>query len=332
MTVASHNTLRRLDPRWFKAFLAVVECGTHASASRVSAQSQSVISEHMGKIRYALGHDVVVRVGDRHQLTDTGEKLLKYIKRIQDLTDEFHHELGHQGTVSRGSVRCAMSPSIFHNGQIFRLIKERIDVENCDLALNLCANECVVSAVLKNGADFGLLSENLSHPSLCCQPLYTEEQVFVSARSNMANKCTADNLLNQYFIKYPDMQVNLDAWIRHHLPSSIGVSCRSIYFSGEINDVTGATKLVCAGVGSSVFPRSSIEKLLGNGELTEVKIKSAPALSTVYLVTKNDNQVTSKLRPVIQWLLDISAGAQQSTIDRALFPLRFMPAELVSQG
>ena len=92
MNFASQKYLK-LDPKLFKAFMAVAEYGSYATAAKKSAQSPSVVSDHMIKIRETLGHDVVIKVSDTYKLTSAGKMLQQYIRRIMDVTAEFHDGL-----------------------------------------------------------------------------------------------------------------------------------------------------------------------------------------------------------------------------------------------
>lgn len=81
---------------WLKCFVAVVDAGSLSGAAHEVNRSQSAVSMQMKKLEAALGRPLLNR-GPRHlQLTDDGQTLLGYARRMLALHAEtqaaFHGE------------------------------------------------------------------------------------------------------------------------------------------------------------------------------------------------------------------------------------------------
>lgn len=78
-------TPRDLQIDWLKCFVAVMDSGSLSSAASEIHRSQSAVSMQIKKLEAALGRALLIR-GPRHlQLTDDGQTLLGYARRLLTL-------------------------------------------------------------------------------------------------------------------------------------------------------------------------------------------------------------------------------------------------------
>lgn len=70
---------------WLKCFVAVVDAGSLSSAALVMNRSQSAVSMKLQKLEGALSAQLLIRGPRLHQLTDDGQLLLGYARKMLDL-------------------------------------------------------------------------------------------------------------------------------------------------------------------------------------------------------------------------------------------------------
>jgi DNA-binding transcriptional LysR family regulator len=70
---------------WLKAFVAVVDAGSLSNAAPRIARSQSAVSMQLKKLEDAVGCPVLLRGPRQLELTETGQELLGYARRLLDL-------------------------------------------------------------------------------------------------------------------------------------------------------------------------------------------------------------------------------------------------------
>ena len=70
---------------WLKAFVAVVDAGSLSAAAPQIARSQSAVSMQLRKLEDAVGCPVLLRGPRRLELTEAGQDLLGYARRLLDL-------------------------------------------------------------------------------------------------------------------------------------------------------------------------------------------------------------------------------------------------------
>ena len=77
-----------LDPDQLKTFLTIAETGSITKAAEVVHKTQSAVSMQMKRLEERVGRPVFVRDGRASRLTEDGERLLDYARRIVKLNLE----------------------------------------------------------------------------------------------------------------------------------------------------------------------------------------------------------------------------------------------------
>jgi DNA-binding transcriptional LysR family regulator len=92
-----------LDTDQLRTFIAIAETGSFTRAAEVVHKTQSAVSMQMKRLEERLGKPVFQRDGRQSKLTDEGERLLDYARRIVKLNAEALSNLG--GTALAGTAR-----------------------------------------------------------------------------------------------------------------------------------------------------------------------------------------------------------------------------------
>jgi DNA-binding transcriptional LysR family regulator len=95
-----------LDMDVLRTFATGIELGSFSKAADRLARSQSAVSTQLRKLEQQVGQPLVRKEGRGLALTDAGESLLSYAKRILDLNDEAIAVL--QGAKIAGRVRLGL--------------------------------------------------------------------------------------------------------------------------------------------------------------------------------------------------------------------------------
>jgi DNA-binding transcriptional LysR family regulator len=86
-----------------RSFVAVIECGGFSQAGGVIGRSQPAMSLQIKRLEALIGGELIRRSSRNVVLTETGELVLDYARRILGLNDELHHCL--QQSQLSGTVR-----------------------------------------------------------------------------------------------------------------------------------------------------------------------------------------------------------------------------------
>ena len=77
-----------LDLDQLRTFVAIAETGSFTTASGIVHKTQSAVSMQMRRLEERLGRSIFQRDGRRSRLTEDGERLLHYARRMVRLNDE----------------------------------------------------------------------------------------------------------------------------------------------------------------------------------------------------------------------------------------------------
>lgn len=77
-----------LDLDQLKSFLAIAETGSFTQAAGIVNKTQSAVSMQMRRLEERIGRPVFLRDGRQSKLTEDGEKLLGYARKMLKLNDE----------------------------------------------------------------------------------------------------------------------------------------------------------------------------------------------------------------------------------------------------
>lgn len=86
-----------LDLRLLRAFVTVIETGSFTRAAERLGMTQSTISQQLGRLEEAVGHELVLRHGRPATPTLVGERLISYARRILALEAEAQSLLADPG-------------------------------------------------------------------------------------------------------------------------------------------------------------------------------------------------------------------------------------------
>src|SRR5215212_3471360 len=77
-----------LDLDQLRTFLAIAESGSFTRAAAIVHKTQSAVSMQMRRLEERIGKPIFVRAGRASKLTDEGERLLGYARRMIRLSEE----------------------------------------------------------------------------------------------------------------------------------------------------------------------------------------------------------------------------------------------------
>ena len=295
-----------LDTKCFKAFMAVAEFGHFAHAADEAAMSQSALSEHIGRLKSQVGSDLFVKRESNYELTDVGQELHRFIQQLSDLSSEFHQHVVETNEKVSGTVRYALPPSCLFSPHFPMLLEKRKDHDGLELKVELIPSDEVLKQVESRTYDFGFVTEEVAHPSLEYQVFCEEEYILVSSDPDMVHGLDGEKLIEQRYINYPGMGLYFNLWRQHFYPGLSKVTDRSLYHSGDINTIDGAIKMVCGGLGISVFPRHCVQELIESGALFEPNVgDSSPLLNPIHIVRRKTPEVSKRVQTVINWFFDM---------------------------
>jgi DNA-binding transcriptional LysR family regulator len=168
--------LATMDLELLRSFVSVIDAGGFTRAGERVHRTQSTVSQQIRRLEESVGRQLLVRKGKRVSLTDEGEQLLTYARRILALADEARDALARLS--SDDVVRLGV-PEDFAAYRLAQMLSKfvrsrpnlRLDVR-CDLSVrlrrDLARGEFDVALVKRDAGDESETDSIAAWPERLC--------------------------------------------------------------------------------------------------------------------------------------------------------------------
>jgi DNA-binding transcriptional LysR family regulator len=257
-----------------ETFAAAAECGSFTKAAKTLRLTQAAVSLRIQALEKAVGKSLFDRRGGRVMLTDAGQKLHHYARRILDL----HHEAlgtvtGRDAPVAGEFVIAASSIpgdhllpallSVF--GRKYPGVRVRAAVSD---------SVAVIGQVERGEVSLGLVGRKSDSPHLAFRFLATDRMVLVAPPGHplaVRNQVTVAQLaVHPLILREPG------SGLRHCFEKALdktGRSLADLRVALELGSNEAIKESVFQGVGVAVLSFLAVEKEVKTGELKALAVK-----------------------------------------------------------
>lgn len=253
----------KIDFLGLEAFVAVARLGSFTRAAEQLNLSQTAITHRVGKLERHLATKLLVRSARGVGLTPSGAELLPKVTGVLDglSRDLDGLRLEPKPPISRLTVACL--PTVA--AQLLPPAVAAFTARNPHAIVKLLDMVAVdVPALVKNGtADIGITIAAATADDLTMEPLLTEDYLLVCPtghRLGRRSQVTWSELKGEKLIR-----VNAQTANRYVLDQALGNQSETHDWAIEVQHTATALKLVQAGTGLTVAPRSTVVELEKSG-------------------------------------------------------------------
>lgn len=170
---------RAITLHQLRTFRAVADHLSFSAAATNLHLSQPSVSYQVKELEEALGVDLLDRQGKRVRLTEAGEILYDYARRVLNLVDEAAVAIEQLRGLERGSLRVGASTTvgIYVVPIALGAFKKRNPALH--VSLEIGSRERLQAGVLNGELDVAILSPPVKDPELECLPFMDDELVLV---------------------------------------------------------------------------------------------------------------------------------------------------------
>ena len=251
-------------------FVSVVEEGSFSKAADRVFRTQPAVSISIRRLEQELGVPVFDRSQKTPTLTEAGELIYDYAKRMLTLRNEAQGVVQELRALERGRVRIGANEStslylLPHVILEFRRKHPQVKVE-----IYRHVSEALPREVLDRNVDFAVLAFQPVDNELKCFPILKDELVLIlSPNHPLANResVSIKELGSEPFlahnVKTASRQKVLEAFAQHHTPLNITL---------ELATVETIKRFVQLEVGLAFVPRMCVADELDRGTIATVPV------------------------------------------------------------
>ncbi|HEU5475304.1 MAG TPA: LysR family transcriptional regulator [Actinophytocola sp.] len=291
-----------------ETFVCIAELGGFTEAARRLHRSQPAISRRIHELEHALDAELFERLGRRVALTDAGRALLPHAEAALAAVRDGERAVRDRAGRGRGSqtLRLAIVGTLADSHIVDALRAFRARFRDATVNLRTATSREVSTLVRAGEACLGLRYFLDTNPKLESIPLGTEK-LFVVVPT--AHPVTDREL--------PDLRaLRDDTWLgfppERHQPDSFGALLeRHLTACGlappsitRVDSLTAQKRLVEAGLGVALMPKSSVREELRIGSLRTIDVPALDAHLPVVAVRRTGGHHTHLATEFLQVLAD----------------------------
>ena len=265
-----------MDLRQLLTFRTVVDKGSFSQAAEELEVSQPAVSFQIRALEERLGHRLLDRSGRRVTLTEAGEVVYRYSRRMIGLEAELEREMGEIGT--RISGRLVLGSSTGPGEVLLPRLLGAFHREHPDVRVSLMVSDTqtVCERVLDDELELGIVGAARAQRGLVFEPFVRDELVAIVPPGHPLASRGAVSL--EELVAQPMLIQQEGSGVRSVVEAALresGVRERDLKVAMELGLQQSVKAAVLDGFGITVISRLAVERELADGSLVALALEGA---------------------------------------------------------
>jgi len=288
-----------MDLRALNTFRLAARNLSFTKAGMSLGYAQSSVTTQIKNLEEELGASLFNRIGNRLELTETGQRFLGYAERILSLTEEAKASTQEEAEVGTLRVTAPESVCTYFLPQVLKGFKAQHPQVRFTFLPSMVRN--IKHEVLEGAVDMAfLLEEPFPSKALVMEKLY-EELILVlvspSHRLASAGTISIHDLAGEEFLLKA-----VGCTYRNLFERSLISSGVEPEYSLEFLGVETIKKCVELGLGIAPLPRMAVEEELRSGKLVALNVKDLDIRVTLLLVWNSQRLQSTAQKAFLQFV------------------------------
>lgn len=287
----------RYDLTSLDIFITVAEERNLTRVGRMKHLAVSAISKRVSELESQIGAPLLVRNARGVELTPAGQSLLFYARQVRQTLTQLDHELGDYASGIKGHLRIhaitsALSQFLPQDIADFVSLYPQIkfDIEER-------VGSAVIRAVADGRADLGIIASQTPAQGLEAIPYRNDELTLVVPTGHaLAGR---KSVRFEEVLKHEFVGPHLESSMHTLLTAEAEKLDMALKLRIRISSFDCMCRMVSAGLGVAVLPRSVINQYLRSHRLKAVTLEEPWARRALQLVVKRYDTASSTLKTLI---------------------------------
>lgn len=268
-----------------RTFITVVDAGSFSEAARLLGLSQPAVTMQIQNLEQRVGQALLDRRYRRIELTEAGQILIPYARKILGEADAALVAIEEQSGVVSGVLNVAVSTTP-GDYIVPRLLGEYLlTYPHVVVNLSVSSSGEVANSVESGKADIGLMGASVKGRRLHVEPIGHDELVLIAhPRHRLCQKVsTLNDVCSEPWIMRSDDSGTQQ--VVNEFFESRGIQPEMLPKVVELGTGEGIVSAVEGGLGLAIVSRLVAEKALALGTVHECNIDGLPIKRPFYIVT-----------------------------------------------
>jgi DNA-binding transcriptional LysR family regulator len=287
-----------MDVRDLQVFLSVAKHLNFTRAGEEIHLSQPSVSVRVRHLEEELGVKLFEQLGKRMTLTEAGQMLVPYARRVVAALDDARHAIEELQGLERGTLRIGASttPGMYLVPKLIATFK--LKYPKIETRLEIQDTRQIEGEVIRNEFDFGFVGGHLVGSEVEVMPWLTDEIVLVAPTGHpltRKKRVTISDLKGEQFISREQGSAT-QAIVDDRLRAS-GLELATVM---EMNNPEAVKKAVQSGLGVAFLSRYAVETELKAKTLADVTIKDLRLNRELKIVYRKDKHLSRAAQAFIK--------------------------------
>lgn len=272
-----------------KIFEAAATLGSFTKAAEATFTVQSNVTARIKNLEDEFGAELFRRVSRKVILTEAGETLLQYAKKIGQLLDDAKSDIQNAekigGTIRIGCIETTMALKIPEIIKGFAELYPNVELEFQSSMLSV-----LIQDVLSYKLDAAFVAAPINIPAL--QQLVVRDEQLVIIAADSVQKLSA-------VLKEEPLRIVVfgqGCFFRARLETWLGSKGIHRYKCTVLNSIEGIINFVETGIGISILPAEVVSQYYGSRKIKTFPVTKELATMTTLLIYRNDELPSKALK------------------------------------
>ena len=303
-----HITMQQLD-----ALVFLVEERSFSGAAKKMMLSQPSLSKHIKNLEIFVNCRLIDRAKNGISLTDEGNILYGYARKILKLRDEARDKIVSLKDNASGHVFIGAStiPSTYILPRVLTGIRQR----HPDIQVHILSSDSddILEMVLNGQVEIGFIGKATADKRLHCEPIWHDELILAAKRGNPLESLktvTMADIAQELFIlreKGSATRSIMEEYLKsHNLPgtSRFNIAC-------EMGSSEAVKEAVISGLGVSILSIHAVRRELDQGIISRIPIEGHTIKRSFFIIYKKQFGLRPHHRSFIKYAKAFDVDAVQ---------------------
>lgn len=305
--MSCYNLRVPLNLTQLRAFAAVARTGSFSKSAQELSVTQPAVTVQIRQLERHVGMPLFDRVRPRARLTEAGQTLFQYARRIFALADEAEQalELARGFKAGRLKLVASLTAAAYYLPPLIAAFKRRYPGIQIQLAVD--NSQRVAERILALSEDLGVLTGEPEDPHLVLEPFCEDSLVLIASPWHpwaRRRDVSLHELVDQPFI-LREAGSATRALVEQRL-AALGVAFRVIM---ELGSNEAIKRTVEAGDGVTLISEAIVQREVEAGRLAMLRIREPGLVRRFYLVYHRERRQS----PLIRALLEVARHGFRSS-------------------
>lgn len=293
----------KIDLTSLSLFVTVAEEHNIARAAARRNIAASAVSKRMLELELGFATSLLLRHSKGVDLTPAGEALLQHARTLIDLTGRVEAEMSAFASGLRGQVRLSANPSAiiqFLPGLLARFFEAYPDIEIVMLEHTTLRS---LRLIEEGVVDLAIVGWGAEHPEMTYAPFRTDDLVLVIPEGHSLAR-REGRLAFSEALDFPFVGLEQGSSLQARLEDAARQCGFDLRPKLRMASFEGVRRMVEAGIGIAVLPRSTVEPYAVTMGIRAVPLSDAWARRELRLVSRDPARLGIPAMLLRNWLLD----------------------------